>query len=91
MKVSSMKGMVWFSKKGKLSLRYARLYRILKQVGKVDYELDLSQEISMVHLVFHMSMFWMFMSYPSSIVSLEDMSVENKTYKNALIESWTRY
>ena len=38
-KISAMKGVVRFGKKGKLSLRYMGLYEILQRVGKVAYEL----------------------------------------------------
>ncbi|WMV08176.1 hypothetical protein MTR67_001561 [Solanum verrucosum] len=38
LKVSPMKGVMRFGKKGKLSPRYVGYYRILKRVGKVAYE-----------------------------------------------------
>ena len=39
LKVSPMKGVMRFGKKGKLSPRYVGPYKILKRVGKVAYEL----------------------------------------------------
>ena len=39
LKISHMKGVVRFGKKGKLSPRYVGPYEILKRVGKVAYEL----------------------------------------------------
>ena len=38
LKVSPMKGVMRFGKKGKLSPRYVGPYKILKRVGKVAYE-----------------------------------------------------
>ena len=41
MKISPMKGVVRFGRKGKLSLRYVGTYEILQCVGEVAYELAL--------------------------------------------------
>ena len=40
LKVSPMKGMMRFGKKGKLSPRYVGPYKIFKRIGKVAYELE---------------------------------------------------
>ena len=48
LKVSPMKGLMRFSKKGKLSSRYVGLYKILKRVGKVAYVLELPAELAAV-------------------------------------------
>ncbi|WMV07081.1 hypothetical protein MTR67_000466, partial [Solanum verrucosum] len=56
LKVSYMKGVMRFGKKGKLSPRYIGPYRIAKRIGNVAYELELSQELAAVHPVFHISM-----------------------------------
>lgn len=49
-------GVMWFGKKGKLNPRYIGTYRIPKRVGDVAYELELPQELAVVHLVFYISM-----------------------------------
>ena len=41
LKVSPMKGVMGFGKKVKLSPRYVGPYKILKMIGKVEYELEL--------------------------------------------------
>ena len=46
LKISPMKEVVRFSKKGKLSPRYVGPYEILQRVGKVAYELKLPSELS---------------------------------------------
>ena len=56
LKVSPMKGVVIFGKKEKLSPFYIRTYTIIRRFGQVAYELALSQELSTVHPVFHVSM-----------------------------------
>ena len=53
LKVSPMKGVMGFRKKGKLSLRYLSPYKIFKRVDKVAYELELPAELAAVHPVFH--------------------------------------
>ncbi|WMV46931.1 hypothetical protein MTR67_040316 [Solanum verrucosum] len=56
LKVSPMKGVIRFGKKGKLSPRYIGPFEILDCVGPVAYRLALPPNLSGVHLVFHVSM-----------------------------------
>ena len=56
LKVSPMKGVMRFGKRGKLSPRYIRPFEVLKRVGEVAYELALPPGMSGVHPVFHVSM-----------------------------------
>ena len=52
LKISPMKEVVRFSKKGKLSPRYVGPYEILQRVGKVAYELKRPSELTSVHRCF---------------------------------------
>ncbi|KAH0706733.1 hypothetical protein KY289_011809 [Solanum tuberosum] len=74
LKVSPMKGVMRFGKKGKLSPRYIGPYRISKRIGNVTYELELPQELVAVHPVFHISMLKKCMDDPSLIIPTEDKS-----------------
>ena len=56
LKVSPMKGVMRFGKRGKLSSRYIGPFEVLKRVGEVAYELALPPALSGVHPVFHVSM-----------------------------------
>ncbi|XP_040990477.1 uncharacterized protein LOC121237694 [Juglans microcarpa x Juglans regia] len=55
LKVSPMKGVFRFGKKGKLSPRYVGPFEILERVRAVAYRLDLPADFQGVHDVFHVS------------------------------------
>ena len=55
-KVLPMKGVMRFSKKGKLSLRYIGPFEVLECVGLVVYRLALPPNLFGVHNFFHVSM-----------------------------------
>jgi ribosomal protein L21E len=57
LKVSPMKGVMRFGKKGKLSPRYVGPFMIIKIVGPMAYRVELPPELAEVHNVFHVSMF----------------------------------
>nr|GFB43536.1 putative reverse transcriptase domain-containing protein [Tanacetum cinerariifolium] len=55
LKVSPWKGVVHFGKQGKLNPRYVGPFKVLEEVGKVAYKLDLPEELSRVHNTFQVS------------------------------------
>ncbi|GJV39792.1 putative reverse transcriptase domain-containing protein [Tanacetum coccineum] len=55
LKVSPLKGVVCFGKKGKLAPRFIGPFEITKRIGLVAYVLRLPQELSSVHDTFHVS------------------------------------
>ncbi|WMV58614.1 hypothetical protein MTR67_051999 [Solanum verrucosum] len=86
-KISPMKGVMRFGKKGKLCPLYVGPYEILKRVGKVAYELKLPIELAPVHLVFHIFMLKKCIGDPMSILLLEGLGVnENLSYEEVLVE-----
>jgi hypothetical protein len=56
LKVSPMKGVRRFGKRGKLAPRYIGPFRVLARIGAVSYRLQLPAELAGVHDVFHVSM-----------------------------------
>jgi hypothetical protein len=53
LKVSPWRGIFRFGKKGKLAPRYVGAFEIFQRIGPVAYRLQLHQELSNVHNVFH--------------------------------------
>ncbi|GKA72433.1 putative reverse transcriptase domain-containing protein [Tanacetum coccineum] len=55
LKVLPWKGVVHFSKRGKLNPRYIGPFKVLEKVRSVAYKLELPEELSKVHNTFHAS------------------------------------
>ncbi|XP_016676385.1 uncharacterized protein [Gossypium hirsutum] len=64
-----------FGRKGKLSPRFIGLYRILKRVGPITYQLELPLELDRIHDVFHISLLRHYHSDPTHIVPVEEIEV----------------
>ncbi|XP_016675115.1 uncharacterized protein [Gossypium hirsutum] len=62
-----------FSRKGKLSPRFIRSYRVLKWVGPIAYQLELPLKLDCIHDVFHVSIFRHYHSNPTHIVPIEEI------------------
>ncbi|KAK1613799.1 hypothetical protein QYE76_019316 [Lolium multiflorum] len=56
LKVSPLKGMQRFQLKGKLAPRYVGPFKVQSRRGEVSYQLELPEEMSAVHDVFHISL-----------------------------------
>ncbi|XP_062093884.1 uncharacterized protein LOC133799911 [Humulus lupulus] len=74
-RVSPIKGVMCFSKKGKLSLRYIGPFEILDRVWQVVYGLALPPTLSKTHNVFYISMLRKHMSDPSHVLSYEPLQL----------------
>ena len=76
LKVMPKRGVVRFSKRGKLSSRYIGLFEILERVGKVVYWLALLPSLSGVHEVSHVSMLHKYTPDPTHVVDLGELIVD---------------
>ena len=74
LKLSPRKGVVRFGKRGKLNPRYIGPFEIVDEIGPVAYRLDLPEEFSRVHNVFHISMLRKYI--PDSSHVLETPEIE---------------
>jgi len=87
LKVSLMKWVKIFGKKGKLNPRYVGPYRISSHMGKVVYELRLTADLSSVHPVFYVSLLKKFMDNSTILDPLENAGIQNSLlYKELLVE-----
>ena len=74
LKLSPRKGVVRFGKRGKLNPRYIGPFEIVYGIGPMAYRLDLPEEFSRVHNVFHISMLCKYI--PDSSHVLETPEIE---------------
>ena len=76
LKISPMKGVMRFGKKGKLTPRYIGPFEILDRVGNVSYRLSLPPNFGHVHPVFHISMLRKYVPHPSHILQTQEIEVD---------------
>ena len=87
LKISLMKGVMRFGKKGKLSPKYIGPYEIIQRVGKVAYKLDLPNELERVHNVFHVSQIRKYIPDVTHVLQPEVIEMdENLTYEERPIK-----
>jgi hypothetical protein len=77
LKVSLIRGMRRFKVKGKLSPRFIGPFTILKRVGEVAYQLELSDHLEDVHDVFHVSLLKKCLRVPEEQLPMEVLSVQD--------------
>ena len=94
LKVSPMKGVMRFGKKGKLAPRYIGPFEIRSEVGEVAYRLVLPPELSRIHPVFHVSMLRKYIPGPSHILQSQTMELTedlmHKEYPVAIVDQQIR-
>ena len=77
LKLPPWKGVVRFGKRGKLCPRYVGPFEIVERVGPVAYRLDLPDELSRVHNVFHISMLHKYISDPSHVLEIPEIELRD--------------
>ncbi|GJY38677.1 putative reverse transcriptase domain-containing protein, partial [Tanacetum coccineum] len=78
LKVSPWKGVIRFSKRGKLNPRYIGPFKILAKIGTVAYRLELPEQLSHVHSTFHVSNLKKCLSDELLSTPLDEIHVDDK-------------
>ncbi|XP_074277591.1 uncharacterized protein LOC141601228 [Silene latifolia] len=77
LKVSPMRGVMRFGKRGKLSQKFIRPYEILSRVGEVAYHLALPPALERVHNVFHVSQLGKYISDLSHVLEAKTIELDD--------------
>ncbi|XP_070035146.1 uncharacterized protein [Nicotiana tomentosiformis] len=86
LKVSPIKVVKRFWKKGKLSPRYIGLFEVIQRIGDVAYKLALLPSMSSVHPVFHVSMLWKYVGNPTHVLDFSTVQLDGDlTYDVELV------
>ncbi|XP_073317280.1 uncharacterized protein [Primulina huaijiensis] len=81
-KIATMKDVMRFGKKGKLSLRFIAPFEILEIVGSLAYRVAVPPNLARVHKVIHISMLCKYMSNPSHVLKFEPLQLKpNMSYE----------
>ena len=87
LKLSPRKGVVRFGKRGKLNPRYIRPFEIVDGIGPVAYRLDLPEEFSRVHNVFHISMLRKYIPDSSHVLETPEIELrDDLSYKEQPVQ-----
>nr|GFB88783.1 putative reverse transcriptase domain-containing protein [Tanacetum cinerariifolium] len=78
LKVSPWKGVVHFGKRGKLNPRYIGPFKVLAKVGTIAYRLELPEQLSRVHRMFHVSNLKKCLSDKPLAISLDEVHIDDK-------------
>ncbi|GJV53466.1 putative reverse transcriptase domain-containing protein [Tanacetum coccineum] len=80
LKVSPWKGVIRFSKREKLNLRYIGPFKVLAKFGPIAYQLELPQQLSKVHSIFHVSNLKKCLSDETLFIPLEEIQIDDKIH-----------
>ncbi|GKC27520.1 putative reverse transcriptase domain-containing protein [Tanacetum coccineum] len=78
LKVAPWKGVIRFGKHRKLNPRYIGPFQIIERIDLVAYRLELPQELSRVHNVFHVCNLKKCLSDNTLVIPLEEIQLDDK-------------
>ncbi|XP_042518639.1 uncharacterized protein LOC122092392 [Macadamia integrifolia] len=74
LKISLVRGVKRFGRRGKLGPRYVGLFEILDRIGQIAYRLGLPLELERFHNVFHVSMLKKYIPNPTHVLPTMESS-----------------
>ncbi|GJT99638.1 putative reverse transcriptase domain-containing protein [Tanacetum coccineum] len=80
LKVSPWKGVVHFGKRGKLNQRYIGPFKVLAKMGTIAYRLELPQQLSRVHSMFHVSNLKKCLFDEPLAIPLDEIHIDDKLH-----------
>ncbi|GJS17904.1 putative reverse transcriptase domain-containing protein, partial [Tanacetum coccineum] len=80
LKVSPSKGVIRFGKRGKLNQMYIGPFKVLAKVGTIAYRLELPQQLSKVHSIFHVSNIKKCLFDEPLAILLDKIHIDDKLY-----------
>ncbi|RVW50103.1 Retrovirus-related Pol polyprotein from transposon gypsy [Vitis vinifera] len=87
LKVSPMKSIMRFWKKGKYGPHFVRPFKVLERVGTLAYKVALPPSLSKIHNVFHVSTLRKYIYDPSHVVELEPIQIsKDLTYEEVPVQ-----
>ena len=87
LKISSMRRVKRFAKKGKLNPLYVGPFKIFCHFGKVAYELESPSDLASVHPVFHVSLLKKCIGDPAVVVPIHSIDIQNSlSYEEIPVE-----
>ncbi|GKC53120.1 putative reverse transcriptase domain-containing protein [Tanacetum coccineum] len=80
LKVSPWKGVIRFGKRGKLNPRYIRPFKIIDKVRTVAYRVELPEQLSRVHSMFHVSNLKKCIVDEPLAIPLDEIQIDDKLH-----------
>nr|GEU84990.1 putative reverse transcriptase domain-containing protein [Tanacetum cinerariifolium] len=80
LKVSPLKGVIRFGKRGKLSPRYIGPFKIIEKIGPVAYKLELPKKLHGIHNTFHVSNLKKCLADENLVIPLDEIQLDDKLY-----------
>nr|GEV70126.1 putative reverse transcriptase domain-containing protein [Tanacetum cinerariifolium] len=80
LKVSPLKGVIRFGKRGKLSPRYIGPFEIIERIGPVAYKLELHEKLRGIHNTFHVSNLKKCPADENLVIPLEEIQLDDKLH-----------